>query len=88
MNANPQGIKAPFLGARQLAALRYVAKRKTSPTRSEIGRHLGISRVSAHLLVDKLIAAQLVYRTPGSWRNIYVTERGFATLQGKQLENV
>lgn len=73
---NPDGKTAPFLGRRQQAALRYIAGRKTSPTRSEIGRHLGITRESAHLLVGKLIAAQLVGRYPNGWRNLYVTELG------------
>ena len=78
---NPQGLKKPFLGSRQLATLRYLAQRETAPSRSEIGRHLGITRVSAHLLVDKLIAAHMVTRVPGGWRNIYVTPLGFEVLK-------
>ena len=79
---NPTGRKSPFIGPRQRAALRYLAGRKTSPTRSEIGRHLGITRESAHLLVDKLIAAQLVGRFHGAgWRNLYVTGAGREVLE-------
>jgi DNA-binding IclR family transcriptional regulator len=76
MNGNPQGKRAPFVGRRQAAALRYIARRKTPPTRSEIGRHLGITRVSAHLLVDKLVSAQLLARDGLGWRNLRVTESG------------
>ena len=79
---NPAGLKSPFVGPRQRAALRYLAGRKTSPTRSEIGRHLGITRVSAHLLVDKLISARLVGRFHGAgWRNLYVTGAGLKALE-------
>jgi DNA-binding MarR family transcriptional regulator len=83
---NPRGLKAPFIGPRQRAALRYLAGRKTSPTRSEIGRHLGITKVSAHLLVDKLIDGQLVARIPGGWRNLYVTKTGYGVLGRDAME--
>lgn len=78
---NPRGLKRPFLGPRQRAALRYIASRKESPTRSEIGRRLGITAVSAHLLVDKLIAAGLVQRIPGGWRNLGVTDAGMRAIR-------
>jgi DNA-binding MarR family transcriptional regulator len=78
---NPLGQKAPFIGPRQLAALRYIARRKTTPSRFEIGRHLGISKVSAHLLVQKLIDARMVARTGPGWRNICVTDAGFRRSQ-------
>lgn len=74
---NPRGLKRPFLGPRQLAVLRYLAQcKEDTPSRSEIGRHLGVTRVSAHLLVDKLLDAGLVSRVPGVWRNLYVTKLG------------
>lgn len=47
-----------------------------SPTRTEVGRALGISKVSAHLLIDKLERAGLVVTHPGVWRNIEVTDAG------------
>lgn len=82
---NPQGLKRPFIGSRQQAALRYIVNRKTSPTRSEIGRHLGITRESAHLLVNKLIAAGLVGRFRGiGWRNLYATETGRAHIEQRR----
>lgn len=88
MSSNPHGLKAPFIGTRQRAALRYIAQRKTVPTRAEIGRHLGIARESAHLLVDKLIAARLVARVPGGWRNIFITEAGHAELRMAAAEKL
>jgi DNA-binding IclR family transcriptional regulator len=78
---NPAGLRFPFLGPRQIAALRIIARAKQPPTRSELGRRLGITRESAHLLVDKLIAQRLVSRTPATHRNIYATESGYAALQ-------
>lgn len=83
MIANPKGLKQPHLGPRQRAALRYIASRKTSPSRSEIGRHLGITRESAHLLVEKLIAQQYVERVRCGWRNISVTGLGREALMSK-----
>ena len=44
-----------------------------APTRSEIGRAMGITRVSAHLLIAKLEAAGRVTTTPGYWRNVEPT---------------
>lgn len=43
-----------------------------SPTRTELGKKLGITRVSAHLLIDKLERAKLVETYPRIWRNISV----------------
>jgi DNA-binding MarR family transcriptional regulator len=40
------------------------------PTRSELGRALGITKVSAHLLVNKLCNAGLVIRQRGSHRGV------------------
>lgn len=83
MNAklNPSGLKRPFVGPRQLAALRYIASRKTSPTREEIGRRLGITKVSAHLLVHKLAAAGLVGRVGLRHRSVWVTPAGLEALR-------
>ncbi len=41
-----------------------------APTRTEIGHALGISKVSAHLLVKKLERDGLVRIVPGCWRNV------------------
>ena len=41
-----------------------------APTRAELGRALGITRVSAHLLVRKLQRDGLVLVEPGRWRNV------------------
>jgi DNA-binding MarR family transcriptional regulator len=40
------------------------------PTRSELGKALGITKVSAHLLVDKLCAQGLVTRERGVHRGL------------------
>lgn len=56
-----------------LAAIRaWWANFHESPTRAELGRALGINKVSAHLLVTKLEAAGHVTTHPGMWRNIEV----------------
>lgn len=72
------------IGPRQLQALKLLAKNEKPGreplTRSELGTRLGITKVSAHLLVVKLEAAGLVQRTPGAWRNVLVTQRGYAYL--------
>ena len=44
-----------------------------SPTRSELGRAMGITRVSAHLLVRGLERSGDVVVFPGVWRNIEPT---------------
>lgn len=44
-----------------------------SPTRTEVGRAMGITKVSAHLLIDKLERSGLVVTHPGCWRNIELT---------------
>ena len=43
-----------------------------APTRTELGRALGITKVSAHLLVGKLAAAGAVVIIPGGWRNVHL----------------
>ncbi len=73
---NPSGLKKPFLGPRQHKALRYYARRKTPPTCTELGKHLGITKVSAHLLVRKLRAQGLVERVGPGWRNTVITQSG------------
>jgi len=54
----------PYTGARQRAALRAIAAHwkahSEAPTRAELGRTLGITAVSAHLLIGKLHRAGLV----------------------------
>ena len=61
-------------GPRQADALEAIAAHwrayGQAPTRTEIGRALGICKVSAHLLVKKLAADGLVVIEPGSWRNV------------------
>ena len=56
-----------------LAAIRdWWAAYGESPTRTELGRALGITKVSAHLLVRSLERAGKVIVHPGIWRNIEV----------------
>lgn len=61
---------------RQAQALRAIRahwrRYGESPTRSELGRALGISKVSAHLLVAKLARDGFVVVRPGGWRNVEV----------------
>lgn len=61
-------------GARQAQALKVIRqhwqRRGESLTRSELGRALGITKVSAHLLVVKLARDGFVVVTPGGWRNV------------------
>ena len=61
---------------RQQAALRAIRAHwqafNEAPTRSELGRALGITRVSAHLLVKKLARDGLVHVEPGKHRNVEV----------------
>lgn len=49
-----------------------------SPTRTELGRTLGITKVSAHLTVRRLERDGLVVTHPGKWRNIELTAAGSA----------
>lgn len=64
------------LPKRQAECLRAIRRHwrayQCSPTRAELGRELGITKVSAHLLVTKLEAAGHVVTLPGGWRNIVV----------------
>ena len=64
-------------GKRQAACLRVIRQHwrryGESPTRGEIGAALGITKVSAHLLVQKLARDGLVRVTPGTWRNVEPT---------------
>lgn len=66
----------PYTGARQRAALRAIAMHwKTygeAPTRAELGRSLGITAVSAHLLVAKLHRDGLVVVAPRVHRGVEV----------------
>lgn len=68
------------MSARQDDCLREIrawwAAYGKSPTRTELGKRLGITKVSAHLLVDRLESAGLVVTHPGVWRNIEVTDAG------------
>lgn len=61
-----------------LSAIRaHLRAYQESPTRSELGRKLGITRISAHLLVKKLQAQGLVSIVGAGWRNVQLTERGW-----------
>lgn len=66
---------------RQMEALSYIkgflTAYKQSPTRSEIGRHMGISRISAHLLINKLKRDGYISVEHESWRNLVVTDKGW-----------
>ena len=61
---------------RQDACLRAIAAHwrafGESPTREELGRALGISKVSAHLLVEKLVDKGRVIRAPRMHRGLEV----------------
>ncbi len=65
---NPAAHQQPYTGPRQLAALAAITKHwqayGQAPTRAELGRSLGISAPSAHLLVKKLERAGLVVLAP------------------------
>ena len=66
----------PHHGARQAAALRAIRQHWNaygeSPTRTELGKVLGITPVSAHLLVGKLARDGLVVVAPRKHRNVEV----------------
>lgn len=63
---------------RQHAALVVIKKHwrayGEAPTRTELGRALGITKVSAHLLIRKLQARGLVHVVPHKHRNVEVVE--------------
>ena len=69
-------IQQPYTGARQRAALRAIAghwrAHGEAPTRAELGRALGITAVSAHLLVRKLHRDGLVIIAPRAHRSVEV----------------
>lgn len=64
----------PAVGGRQLDALNAIRAHWRSygeaPTRTELGKALGVTKVSAHLLVRRLQRAGLVVVTPGMHRNV------------------
>ena len=64
----------PYTGARQSAALRAISAHwkayDEAPTRAELGRALGITAVSAHLLIGKLQRAGLVVVAPRAHRGV------------------
>lgn len=66
--------KELLIPSRQRAALRAIRAHwrafGEAPTRAELGRALGITRVSAHLLVRKLHGRGLVRVEAGRWRNV------------------
>lgn len=72
-----------YTGPRQLAALAainsYWKHYSEAPTRSELGRALGISKVSAHLLIQKLARSGLVVVHPKMARGVEVVEDYAAT---------
>ena len=65
---------------RQSECLRYIDTYfkawGNSPTRSEIGARMGITKVSAHLLINKLKNDGLVVTVGNSWRNLRITSTG------------
>jgi DNA-binding transcriptional regulator LsrR (DeoR family) len=77
--ASPR-IVAPTPPPRQAEALRYVRDYMKhfgeAPTREEIGHRLGITRVSAHLLVVKLRDAGYVAVWPRRHRGLRLTLKG------------
>ena len=64
----------PSVGPRQLEALNAIRAHwrayGEAPTRTELGKALGVTKVSAHLLVRRLQQAGLVVVTPGMHRNV------------------
>lgn len=66
----------PYTGPRQQQALATIAGHwgafGEAPTRAEIGRAMGISAVSAHLLVKKLARDGLVVVAPRCRRGVEV----------------
>jgi hypothetical protein len=54
-----------------------------APTRTELGCRLGITGVSAHLLVRRLQAKGLANVCPRVHRNVELTDVGQAALRGK-----
>lgn len=67
-------------GPRQLKALKTLnsnERRGHAPlTRTELGARMGITKVSAHLLINKLEVAGLVTRVTGGHRNVFMTDAG------------
>ena len=65
-----------YTGPRQLAALAAISSHwkhySEAPTRSELGRALGVSKVSAHLWVQKLAKQGLVVVHPKLARGVEV----------------
>lgn len=72
----PMADRRPHTGPRQRAALRAIASHwrahGEAPTRAELGRALGITAVSAHLLVGKLHRDGLVIVAPRLHRGVEV----------------
>lgn len=69
--------RQPYTSARALTALEAIAAHwrayGEAPTRAELGRALGITAVSAHLLVHKLARDGLVVVVPRLHRGVEVT---------------
>ena len=69
-------IQTPYTGHRQQAALQAISAHwrafGEAPTRVELGRALGITAVSAHMLVQKLARAGLVVVAPRMHRGVAV----------------
>lgn len=71
---SPPEKPIPPRQAQALSAIRaHWAAFSEAPARSEIGRALGITAVSAHLLVQKLAARGLVTVAPKVWRGVEVS---------------
>lgn len=69
-----------MIGPRQLKALKTLHSnecRGHAPlTRTELGARMGITKVSAHLLINKLEAAGMVTRVTSGHRNVFMTDAG------------
>ena len=67
--------------SRQQKLLLFLARHnlqgENPPTRAEMGRHLKITRESAHLLLQKLAGKGMVHIEPRCWRGVYLTGRGW-----------
>lgn len=64
-----------------LALIRTACRTGQPPTRSELGAALGITKVSAHLLVNKLREKGYVAITHTGWRNVEPTQSGWRVTQ-------
>lgn len=64
-----------------LTLIRTACRTGQPPTRSELGAAMGITKVSAHLLVNKLREKGFVVLTHTGWRNVEPTQSGWRATQ-------